>query len=106
MSAKKAQNNNMQPVKSPRWEAVKEVARWVVLFVASWIITQVLSQITKVPETTNVNVWVFTFVVPVRLTIQTILTLAGRWIDKYLFIKDQNKTYRLDGTEPKGLLPF
>lgn len=95
----------MQKQKSPNIEAVKEVARWVVLFIAGWIITQILSQIILVPENYDLKVWVFTFSIPIRLTLSTGLTVAGRYVDKLLFEQSkQSDKYKL--SDPKGLLPF
>lgn len=90
---------------TPNWEALKETARWIVLFVVSWVITEVLKQITLVPATYNLKVWVFTFAVPVQFALQTALTLAGRYTDKLLFERSKN-SMRWATDKPKGLLPF
>lgn len=65
-------------------EALKEVSRWLVLSIVSWLITETVAQLTKVPATVSVHVWVFTYAIPFRLTLQTILTVVGRGIDKAL----------------------
>lgn len=90
---------------TPNWEALKETARWIVLIVVSWIITEVLKQITLVPVTYNLKVWVFTFAIPIQFGLQTILTLTGRYVDKFLFERSKNNI-RWATDKPKGLLPF
>lgn len=95
-------------MKNPKIEGLKEVMRWVVLFagslVISWIITETLKQITNVPEVFNLKVWVFTYAIPVRELFTFGLTFAGRYVDKYLH--EASKGFTLDGSKPKGLLPF
>lgn len=72
----------------PQKEALKEIARWAALygvsFVVSWFITSTLGQITNVPEVFPLNVWVFTYLIPVRQAFTFGLTLLGRYVDKYL----------------------
>jgi hypothetical protein len=68
----------------PYIEGAKEVARWLVLFVASWIITNTISQLGKIPESAEVKLWVFAYVIPVRLLFNIVLTFIGRYIDKVL----------------------
>jgi hypothetical protein len=70
------------------WEAVKEPLRWIVLFVASWIITQLVNQAVVIPESWEIKVWLFSFVVPLRYLIVTGLTLLGRFVDKYLHLSE------------------
>lgn len=69
----------------PYVEGLKEVARWVVLFVVSWLITETLSQMGAVPEFATVKLWVFNYVIPVRLLVNFLLTMLGRFIDKALY---------------------
>ncbi len=93
----------------PTIEALKEVARWAICIAAGWVITETLNQITAVPESATVKLWVFTYALPVRMVLQTALTYAGRAIDKYIFVKNKEileaKTTVLD-TVPKGLIWF
>lgn len=89
----------------PTWEGIKEVARWVVLFLVSWLITETLKQVTAIPEIANVKVWVFVYTVPVRAGVVFLLTFTGRWVDKYLFEKSKDET-KFAADKPKGLLPF
>ena len=98
-------------MKNPKIEGLKEVLRWVILFVGSmvvtWVVTETLKQITAVPEVLNVKVWVFTYAIPFRELFTFALTFAGRYADKYLHEVaklDQFKAY--DSTKLKGILPF
>ena len=65
-------------------EAIKEPARWIVLFVASWIVTETLKQINLIPEYLQVNIWILSYSVPIRLITTTVLTLILRTIDRYM----------------------
>lgn len=80
------------------FESLKEVLRWVVLFVFSWVITETLKQIVAIPEYANVRVWVFVYSIPVRMMFQFLLTGAGRWIDRAI--------HDASWTRLKGILPF
>jgi len=98
-------------MKNPNMEGLKEVLRWVVLFVGSmvltWVITETLKQITAVPETLNVKVWVFTYAIPFRELFTFALTFVGRYLDKYLHeASKQTKGYAIGSATPKGILPF
>ena len=98
-------------MKNPQLKGLKEVMRWVVLFVGSmvisWIITETLKQITAVPEVFNVKVWVFTYAIPVRELFTFGLTFAGRYADKYLHELSKQNLYKSDGSQTvKGILPF
>lgn len=88
--------------RGPVWESTKEIARWVILFAISWVITETLKQVNLVPEFANVKVWVFAYTLPIRAGLQFALTFAGRFVDKYLFEKSKDNPR----TETKGLLPF
>lgn len=96
---------------NPAVEGFKEIARWGALFAASWLVTQTLGQLDLVPEKATVQVWVFSYTLPVRLALQAALTFAGRWLDKFLFVQSKEniaeapKKVAAD-MEPKGLLPF
>lgn len=98
-------------MKNPNTEGLKEVARWIVLFlvssVVSWFIAETLKQITQVPEVFNLKLWVFTYAIPVRSLFTYGLTFAGRWLDKYLHESSkQTKGYAIGSATPKGILPF
>lgn len=69
----------------PFVETALEVLRWVVLFVVSWILTETISQLGNVPESSTVTVWVFSYVIPVRLMINGVLAVALRIVDKLRF---------------------
>lgn len=93
----------------PTTEALKEIARWAICIAAGWLITETLNQITAVPESATVKLWVFTYALPVRMLLQGALTFVGRAIDKYVFVKNKEileaKTTMLDAV-PKGLIWF
>jgi hypothetical protein len=80
----------------PYIEGLKEVARWLVLFVASWIITATLSQLANVPESAEVRLWLFAYVIPVRLLFNVVLTFIGRFVDKALY--EMGKAKEATGT--------
>lgn len=90
----------------PTIESVKEVGRWLVSAVVAWIITQTLAQMDLVPEFYKLNVWVFTYTIPIRATFAFALTAAGRAIDKYVFVKSKEDPKRPDEVEPTGVIPF
>jgi len=97
---------------NPKTEALKEISRWVALYIVSWIITQMLSQINLVVDFWSFKVSVFTFTIPVRTSLNTILTLTGRYVDKYVFVSHKNELRTLEiefdqkQGDPTGLLPF
>lgn len=102
-------------MKNPRWEGIKEILRYVVLYVVSyivsWFIVQTLAQISNVPEWVSFKLWVFVYNIPFRGLLTFLLTLAGRYVDKYLFIKSKEaidkKTVNTHiDAEPQGLLWF
>jgi len=81
-------------------ESLKEPARWIVLFIASWIVTETLKQINLIPEFLQVNIWVLSYSVPIRLITTTVLTLILKTIDRYMhelgkLVKDKFLTYGL-----------
>jgi hypothetical protein len=69
----------------PYLEGLKEVGRYLILFIVSGLIVQLVDQLGKVPESSSFNIWVFTINIPVRLAFQLVLTAAGRFIDKALY---------------------
>lgn len=89
-------------MKNPKIEALKEVGRWVALFVVSWIITATLDQIANVPEFSEVKLWVFTYTIPVRQLFTVGLTMAGRYADKYV----HEQTKQNIEVKTRGILPF
>lgn len=64
-------------------EGLKEVGRWLLLFVVSWLITETLAQTAVFPETYNFYVFGLVYGIPVRGTVVLALTLLGRLVDKY-----------------------
>ncbi len=98
-------------MKNPNSEALKEIMRWVVLYVASftlsWFIAETLKQVTQIPEVFNLKVWVFTYAIPIRQLFTFGLTLAGRYTDKYLHESHkQTKGYMEGQAKAMGLLPW
>jgi hypothetical protein len=89
-------------MKNPKIEALKEVARWVVFFVISWIVTSMLAQINLVPESQEIKAWVFTFSIPVRQMFLIGLTLVQRFADKYRYVTTKQDF----SIKTQGLLPF
>lgn len=83
-------------------EALKEICRWTILFVISWVITETLKQMNLVPEFANIRVWVFTYLIPIRSVLQFGLTFIGRAVDKYMF-EDSKQDFN---KVTQGLLPF
>lgn len=69
-------------------EAIKEVLRWVILYISSWIIVQLVGQSDLVPENWLIKILIFTFSIPMRQLFVFGLTLVGRYIDKWLHEKD------------------
>lgn len=63
-------------------EGLKEPARWIVLFIAGWIIGETAKQVGNLPEFVTVVIWVFTYKIPVQSLIAFLLALAGRAVDK------------------------
>jgi len=69
---------------TPLWEAIKEPLRWGLLYVVSWVITQLLEQVNVVPESFDIKVWEFIFSIPLRVSFIGGLTIALRFVDKLL----------------------
>lgn len=90
----------------PNFEAMKEVLRWVVLFIVSWFISELLRQSTVVPETYFVKVLLFTFQIPLRTAFVFSLTMFGRYIDKFLHENKKAVSKDENGKPPGGLLWF
>lgn len=84
----------------PTKEGLKEIARWLVCSIASWIIVQLLAQITVVPVNYVVKVWLFTFAIPIRMLFQLGITMLGRYIDKW-----QHETSKISEVYPVGQTP-
>lgn len=84
-------------------ETAKEIARWAVLFIASWLITATLAQINLVPESQSVTIWVFTYLIPVRLLVNIALTFIGKMVDNYIHEVGVNNN---DKTLKTGLVRF
>lgn len=91
----------------PQKEALKEVARWIVLFAGSWIITQIINQIVLIPEFWNIKIWEFVFPIPLQSTILGFLTMLGRFLDKLKFEMTKELSKVVGSSEVvKGILPF
>lgn len=87
----------------PTVEAVKELGRYIVLFLTSGLIVQLTNQLVKVPESQSFNIWVFTIDIPVRLAFQLVFVGVGRFVDKALYeISKANGTV----SKFKGLVGF
>lgn len=84
-------------MKNPTIEAAKEIGRWVVLFALSWVITETVNQLVRVPEFAQLNVWVFTYMIPVRLLLQVGLTTVGRVLDRLIH---ESESIKLNGIIP------
>ncbi|MFZ2882443.1 MAG: hypothetical protein WA019_05190 [Candidatus Moraniibacteriota bacterium] len=73
----------------PVIEAAKEVGRYVILFLLSGLLVQLVEQLGKVPESTTINIWVFAVNIPIRLAFQLLFTAIGRFIDKAMYEKSK-----------------
>jgi len=69
----------------PYIEGAKEVGRYIILFVLSGLLVQLINQLSKVPESQSFQIWVFTINIPVRLAFQLLFTAIGRFIDKAMY---------------------
>lgn len=69
----------------PFIEGAKEVARYIVLFLVSGLLVQLINQISKIPETQSFNIWVFQIDIPIRIAFQLLFTALGRFVDKALY---------------------
>lgn len=87
-------------MKNPTLEALKEIGRWLFFFAVSWFITETLKQAVAIPETYALNVWVFTYAIPVRLLFQFVLTGLGRFADRWVH---ENPDVPLKGLVPRFL---
>lgn len=99
----------MITISKNKLEAVKEIARWIILFILSWIVTQVLAQIKVLPELLNIKVWLFSFIIPLQSLVTFLLTLVGRYLDKLVYLNSKDLTSAFDlevSQKAKGLLPF
>jgi len=99
----------MITISKNKLEAVKEIARWIILFILSWIVTQVLAQINVLPELLNIKIWLFSFIIPLQNLVTFLLTLVGRYLDKLVYLNSKDLTSAFDlevSQKAKGLLPF
>jgi len=64
-----------------QWEGIKRVARFLIFFLMSGVVTQMLNQIANVPDFVFFNVWVFKFSVAIRSSLKIALTLALSYLD-------------------------
>ena len=65
-----------------QWAGIKEVGRWLVFYIASEVVTQMLAQVAKVPDFVFFRVWVFNFAIAIRSSLKIALTLSLRYLDK------------------------
>jgi len=87
-----------------QWEGVKEVGRWLIFWLASDIVVQLVKQTGLVPELLSLKVWVFTLAFPLRASLKGLLTLSLRYLDK-----KRHKDWKLAHPRSEkngGLLPF
>lgn len=90
----------------PLLETIKEVGRWGIAAVVSWVITETAKQLGLVPEVYNLKIWVFTYTLPIRAGVGFGLTIAGRAVDKYVFTVSKEDPDRKKSEDPKGVIPF
>lgn len=79
--------------KKPIAEALKEIGRWLVLFLASSLLVGIESQIDLIPD-------------EVRPVVAFLLTIAFRGLDKYKHELGKIKGELTDMGKSFGLLPF
>ena len=89
---------------SPKYEAIKEVARWVFMLILSEGISQTLAQANLLPDRWYFQVLIFTYSIPIRYLFTLGLTLAQRYIDKYIYLN--NKAKKVRGMKATGLFPI
>jgi len=81
----------------PTTEALKEVSRLFIFLAISWFIAETMVQLDTVPASYQVKVYVFTYTIPLRMAITSVLTMVGRYIDKWIH---ENKDIRFNGLLP------
>jgi len=64
-----------------QWEGIKKVARFLVFYVVSGAIAQMLNQLARVPDFWFINIWVFSFSIAIRSSFKMALTLLLSYID-------------------------
>lgn len=87
-------------------DVIKTGLRFVIVAVTSWFVTQLLAQITVIPETRNVHVWEFVFAVPVRLLVQSFLTFLLAALDRMKFVRDRDLESMGVPATWRGVVPF
>ena len=88
-------------------EGLKEISRWVVCLVVGWGLSEILRQINVIPEYYNLKIWLFVFNIPVRLVVQTAVTLSGRFIDKWQHERGkETQPYPVNDVPSFGWLKF
>lgn len=87
-----------------QWEALKSTIRWVIFLTASDIVTQLMAQVSLIPNTISIKVWVLTYTIPLRFLFSTGLTLSLHYIDKLKHLNWKRKfpTSKKTG----GILPL
>jgi len=76
--------------KIPSLEALKEIGRYVLFLVVSWIITGAINYFVEIPQT--------------ELT--AVLLLILRWLDKWLHYKAKEAAFTKEPIRLTGLSPF
>lgn len=83
---------------SVSFEALKEVARWIVFAVISWVVAETLKQSAVIPEVYELHVWELVYAIPVRGLFVLIFTVIQRAIDRLVHESEKIKA--------NGVLPF
>lgn len=75
-------------IKDPKLERLKDILRAILFFVLAWIVGETLKQASLVPEFSTVNIWIFTYNIPLRVLFTGALGVVLSWIDRKKFLKD------------------
>jgi hypothetical protein len=89
----------------PRIEAFKELLRLAIFFLLSWIVAATLTQVNVIPVLYQLHVGPLVYTIPAQALVVSLLTLLGRYSDKYVFERSK-ETAKFGSNEPNGLLPF
>ena len=88
-------------------EALKEIARWLVITIFAWIISEIIRQGNLIIDFYQVKIYTFTFLIPIRSVFILGLTILGRYLDKLKHEKMKTlKKYPQGMTPSSGILPF
>ena len=89
----------MIKIKKPKLEALKEVGRWLALYLASSLIIGIEAQLDLLPEYLKVG----SVLIDVRQVVVFGLTFAGRYLDK---LKHEKGKVGKRKKKSYGLIPF